>query len=610
MQAARRRQWDLAYWLAKQATEAHGQTALLHAVQSALGEQAVRAHLLRAQREQEAGDALEAGLDYRAALAIQPKNSVARRALMRLFALAPAATAGAMLVRRAAPPVQLALPRRPRSFNLHGGLRRIIGDVAGAYGLRAYIQNTVPDAPVRLHVGEATFGQAAQLLRHLGHVTWTAVGPHTVYFGLASQARSFQPLELRTFYLPWVTKPTDLVELEQMLRVILDPYEVQGNTAAQSITVRAQPTVVDAAERLLLNLSAAPGGVMFEVQVAEVNRSLARELGVTAPYQLQALALGPILSQLSSANLSESQLLQALFQSGGLNGLLSAGQLTAQLAGLESQIAPLLSTPLATFGGGLTAMALTLPPATLHLSLNTSRSETLQQAWLRADAGQPATLQIGERYPVVNATFSPILNSAAISKVLGSGTFQPPFPSFTFINLGLSLKLTPHLDARGRVLVRVQAREEALSGASNNGIPVLEDHRLSTLVDLRDGEPALVAGLASRQNEVVHTALPGLGQIPGLEDAFGTSQTNRQQDELVVVITPHILHARRPRTQAIWLPADDFRTGGYAPAPYSPPVAQPPESPRPPAPHSPFFQPRQAPAPASRPAQPTGAAAF
>lgn len=606
MQAARRRQWDLAYWLAKQATEAHGETALLHAVKAGLGEQAVRAHLLQAQQEQEAGDTLAAGLDYRAALAIQPRNTVARRALMRLFALAPAVTAQAMLVRRAAAPVQLALPRRPRSFNLHGGLRQLIGDVAGAYGLRAYIQNTVPDAPVRLHVGEATFGQAAQLLRHVGHVTWTAVGPHTVYFGLASQARRFQPLELRTFYLPWITKPTDLVELEQTLRVILNPYEVQGDTAAQSITVRGRPAVVDAAERLLLNLSGAPGAVMFEVQVAEVNRSLARELGVTAPYQLQALALGPILSQLASANLSESQLLQQLFQSGGLNGLLTGGQLTAQLAGLESQIAPLLSTPLVTFGGGLTAMALTLPPATLNLSLNTSRSETFQQAWLRADAGRPATLQIGERYPVVNATFSPILDSSAISKVLGSGTFQPPFPSFTFINLGLSLKLTPHLEGHGRVLVKVQAREQSLSGASNNGIPVLEDHRLSTLVDLRDGEPALVAGLASQQNETIHTSLPGLGQVPGLEDAFGTSQTNRQQDELVVVITPHIVQARRAQTRAIWLPADDFRAGGYAPAPYVPPAKT--LAPKKPAPHRPFFRFPHPPTPAKRTGQPTGAA--
>ncbi|MGH9535785.1 MAG: hypothetical protein ACRD2E_13120, partial [Terriglobales bacterium] len=339
MRAAGHKRWEQAYWLAARVAKAHPHAGLVQAMRAALGQRAVAMHLMSAQRDQDAGERLAAGIEYRAALTIQPKNPTARRAFAQLFGLPATAESVTMRVRRAAAPVQLALPPGWRNFDLRGGLRHVVGEVAAAYGLRAYVQNAVPDTPVRLRLGEATFAQATQVLRAVGHVTWTALDAHTVYFGLASQARRFQPLEVRTFYLPWVRKPTQLAELEQTLRGILDPYEVQGNLAAQSITVRARPAVVDAAERLLLNLSGTRGGVLFEVQIAEVSRSVAESLGLTAPYQLQALALGPILSQFSSASQSESQLLQDLFQSGGLNGLLNSGQISAQLSALESQLA-------------------------------------------------------------------------------------------------------------------------------------------------------------------------------------------------------------------------------------------------------------------------------
>lgn len=597
LRAARTGRWDEAYWLASEAAHDHPPNAFLADIRSALAQRAVMEHLTAAQRSQEHGRELEAAVQYRTALGINPDSEAARRGLAQVLQLPAGESDMEMRVEQAAPPPQLELAPGLRSFHLDTGLRQAIGAVAAAYGLRAYIQNSIPDRPVRLRIGEASFGQAMRVLGQLGGVRWIPLGAHTIYAGQARQAQRFEPLEMRTFYLPWLEKPADLAQVEQTLRTILAPYEVQGDAATRSITVRARPVVVDAAEQLLLDLGGGPGGVLFEVEIAEVSRSLARQLGVTTPYQLQALALGPILRQLSSAGASESQLLQDLFQSGGLNNLLGAGQISQQLAALESQLAPLLGTPFLTFGGGLTAMALTLPPATLNLSLNTSRSTQLQTAWLRAEAGHAATLQVGERYPVVNATFSPILDSAAIQKVLGSGAFRPPFPSFTFVNLGLTLHLTPYLDGQGQIMVKVRAQERALSGVSNNGIPILEDHKLSTLVDLRDGEPALVAGLRSRQNTEIRAALPGLGAIPGLGDAFGSTQTNRQRDELVVIITPHVLRAARHAGTAIWLPASDFRRGSgpvNAP-PYTPPVPFP--QPRPPRRAPPGGTPRAFPLP-------------
>ena len=64
---------------------------------------------------------------------------------------------------------------------------------------------------------------------------------------------------------------------------------------------------------------------------------------------------------------------------------------------------------------------------------------------MRAAQNIAATVKIGERYPILNSTFSPIYNTAAIASVIGNGSYIAPFPSFNYEDLGLTVKATPSI---------------------------------------------------------------------------------------------------------------------------------------------------------------------
>jgi type II secretory pathway component GspD/PulD (secretin) len=75
------------------------------------------------------------------------------------------------------------------------------------------------------------------------------------------------------------------------------------------------------------------------------------------------------------------------------------------------------------------------------------------------------------------------------------------------------------------------------------------------MVRLKDGEPALVVGSITRDQERSLSGIPGLGRIPVLGRAFSTSSTNNTADEVMIMITPHVVRLPGPRqSTAIWLP--------------------------------------------------------
>lgn len=562
LQSERRGDFDRAALLAQAQVAAHPNEPLLASAVAAIVQEAALRHLRRGEDEQARGQLAAAAVEYRAALALAPQDDAARRGLeSALGSSAPpaaAADAVALRVRRAAPPIQLLYDPGKHDISFKGDAHVLIGTVAAAFGLRAYVANDVPNRPVQLVIGKSTFAQAMSAVASMLGIAWRPLDARTIYVGRASEARAFEPMAVRTFYLPGSASANETTEMAQLLRVMLAPHQVVADLAHNALTVRARPEKLDQAEQLLLDLAQPPGQVMFAVRIVTADDSTLRQLGVSVPNQLQAIPLAPILAQLAQGA-NESQLIDQLFNQGGLNALLGSGALQQALGQL--QLSPLLSTPFAVFGGGLTAMALTIPPAALNLSLTRATSQQLEQAWLGAAAGQPATLKIGERFPIVNATFSPILLNSAIAKVIGNGSFQQPFPSITYEDLGLNLELTPWLDGPKAVTVKVNAQEEALAGAGVNGIPVLASRKLTTLLRLRDGEPAIIAGLRSTSDSQGRTAVPILGAIPLLGPALSTHELNRSYDDILVVITPHIVREPARDTMAIWLPPGEFSLG-------------------------------------------------
>ena len=248
-------------------------------------------------------------------------------------------------------------------------------------------------------------------------------------------------------------------------------------------------------------------------------------------------------------------LINQLIASGGINQANSQA-IQALLGQLQNQSSSILSQPFATFGGGLTLFGLTSGGTgiTVTLNLNDSNLRSLEHVTLRAGQNGPATLKIGERYPIVNATFAPIYNTPAIAQVIGNSSYIAPFPSFNFEDLGLILKATPAIHGKRDITLKLELAIRSLGTATVNGIPIINNREYNGTITVKEGESSVVTGLLSRADSLNLNGYPFLSQVPGLTYAASEHNNNGTEDELMVVITPHIVRMPERNSFAVNLP--------------------------------------------------------
>jgi general secretion pathway protein D len=101
----------------------------------------------------------------------------------------------------------------------------------------------------------------------------------------------------------------------------------------------------------------------------------------------------------------------------------------------------------------------------------------------------------------------------------------------------------------------VEFEIRSLSSTSLNGVPVISNRQFSGTVRLREGEQAGLAGMVSRSEQRSLSGLPGVGNLPILRHALGNENKNLTEDEILVVITPHIVRSPETVPSELWLPA-------------------------------------------------------
>jgi general secretion pathway protein D len=171
---------------------------------------------------------------------------------------------------------------------------------------------------------------------------------------------------------------------------------------------------------------------------------------------------------------------------------------------------------------------------------------------MRASQGNDATFHLGEKYPILNASYAPIYNSAAISQVLGNQSYVPPFPSVSYEDLGLNMKAKPTIHGDGSVSLQLELQVRSLTGQSNNGVPVISNREYKGSINLKDGEPAVVAGEVSQTDTISMSGIPGLGGLPLLNQAMVNNTKQTETDELMIIITPHVVANFNRATPELW----------------------------------------------------------
>jgi general secretion pathway protein D len=503
-----------------------------------------------------AGLQIEAMGAFRSALELDPENTFAKQRLIDSIPALPRVEHDdeASDPFAAAAEIRLDPNQGIHTFKFRGNSRQILEQVAQAYGLTPVIDDSVKNLNVRFEVGEVDWPTASTLLAKMCRIFWIPLSAKQVMFVADDDQnrRALQRMSLRTFYIPNATNTQDLNDIANTLRVLFDIRYLTVQPASNTIIIRASQPIVDAATTFLDALSTSRPQVLLEIKAFQVSRTYARQIGTDVPRSFTAFNI-PTEAQKLLGNQSIQDVINQLIASGAINQAGSAAIAALVAQGLGGQDT-LFSQPFGTFGGGTTLTGVTLPSASLHLSLNSSEVRSLEDVTLRAGHGEAANFKIGTRYPIVNATFSPIFNSSQISKVLANQTYIPPLPSVNYEDLGVMLKTTPQI-RENDVRLDFELEIRSLGATTVNGIPIINNREYKGVISAMDGQAIVIGGLISNTEQSSLSGLPLLSSIPGFGVAFSTQNKTHDDSELLLVVTPHIQRPRAMTPQELRLPA-------------------------------------------------------
>jgi Flp pilus assembly secretin CpaC len=388
---------------------------------AALRSQLVRNHVDAAERLALAGNAAQAAEELHTAMRVDPSNTVVAERIAQMEAMKdddePAPR-----------PAQISgLPRLKtqegkHSFDFRGDTKSAYGQVTQAFGIKAAFDPDLPSRAVRLRMADVDFNTALSVLGEQTGTFWRPLDPTLIFVAAdtAEKRRQYGVQAEQTFLLPASVAPEEMTELLRVLREITGTTHIEMDTHSRSITMRDAPERLALAGEVIHQLEKARGEVMLDIELLEVDRNKARQLGITPPSSAQAFLISPNDVRALSAAADAANLVTIVGQIFSSKGFSSI-------------------PPFTVFGGGYSRFLLTLPNG---VAANFSDALTLvqsgRQVLLRAQDGKPATFFVGDRFPVTLSLLSGSLGTGT-----GTGASLPltgvptssNFPETTF-NVG------------------------------------------------------------------------------------------------------------------------------------------------------------------------------
>src|SRR6266481_6528843 len=307
------------------------------------------------------------------------------------------------------------------SFDFRGDTRSAYEQVAQAFGVKVLFDPDLVSRQLRMHLDDVDFNTAVSVLGSTTGSFWTPVSATQIFVApdTLEKRRRFGLQAEQTFLLPSSATPEEMTELLRMLREITGTSRVDLDTSSHTITMRDSPERLALASELIHQVDRARGELMLDIELLEVDRNKAQQLGITPPSSAQAFLISP----------SDIRTLQ------GATDLNNALTILGQLFSAKG----LSSIPGFTLvGGGYTTFLLTLPGVAANFSDALNLVQSGRQVLMRGQDGKPATFFVGDRFPVTLSLLSGSLGTAtANNPSTNSGSFlgvptSANFPSTSF----------------------------------------------------------------------------------------------------------------------------------------------------------------------------------
>jgi general secretion pathway protein D len=510
-------------------------------------------HLERGNNQLLQGRQVEALAEFRMAQMLDPQNEFAQQRLRDALGPAPTHTAGPPQLIESKDAISASPLNGSHDFHFRGDSRDLITAVASSFGLSVVFYENFAARRVRFDLANADFATAMQAASQVTKTFSVALEDKVLFTApdTPENHRLYDRMGLRTFYIPGGATPQELTELMNTLRTLFEFRFSSMNAVSSTITLRGPQSAMDAATQFLGQLDSTRPEVMLDIKVFEVDHKYARTIGLHIPNEFKLFNIpAGALAALGGQNIQD--LINQLIASGGIN---QAGNesIAALLSQLQSQQNSIFAQPLATFGGGITFMGLSLDRLRATLSMNENSVRTLEHVTLRASQGRDATFKLGSRFPILNASFAPIFNNAAISQVIQNRSFTAAFPSVNYEDIGLTIKAKPSVHGNSDVGLELELQFRTLGGQNVNGVPIISNREYKGGILLKEGEPAVVAGMITQIDQRSLSGLPFVSRVPGLKVLSAENSKQEEDDELLVLITPYVVSSSQRKAPEIWL---------------------------------------------------------
>ena len=528
--AEAKQNYEQAYEYYKQAYDEKPQDLAMRASFERLRFLAGASHVHRGQLLRDAGKLQEALAEFQKAAEIDASSFIAQQEARRTQKMIDAAsqpapgprppTAGELLDKRlegAKGPVELApIANVPITLKVTDDSKRIYETVGKLAGINVLFDPDYTSRRIPIELNGVTLEEAMGVIALESKTFWRPVTPNTIFVAADNPAkrRELEQNVLKTFYLANVSQNTEIQEVVNTLRSILEIQKVQPLPSQGAIVVRGTPDQVLLAEKLINDLDRSKPEVLVEVAVMQVSKDKKHNLGInpgsTASISLQS-NVNTNTGTNNDNNNNTNTNTNTNSSSSGIN-LNRLGNLNA------------------------TDFVVTLPTATVTALYSDSNTKILQNPSVRSVDGQKASLKIGDKVPVATGSFQPGIGGVGINPLVNT--------QFQYLDVGVNIDITPRIHAGGEVTLKIAMDVSSVTGNSNIGgisQPIIGQRKIEHEIRLKDGEPSLMGGMFEDDDIRSVSGIPGLSQIPILKYFFSETDIEHRKNEIVFVLIPHIV---------------------------------------------------------------------
>ncbi len=405
--------------------------------------------------------------------------------------------------------------RKPVTLQFRdANLKMVLEALSRTSGLNVVLDKDVRnDLKVTVFVKDTNVEDTLDLILFQNQLEKKVLGDNTVliYPNTPAKAKDYQDLKIRRFQLA----NADVKQAQTALKTLLKTRDVFVDEKTNSVIIRDTPAAVRLAEKLMASLDTAEPEVMLEVEVLEITRSRALELGLAWPASV-TVAAEPLQIETKTDNTA------------GTSGTVVSSTTT------------FVKNPNFTLGAlNRTNLRDLIIKSGVQWTLNIAKTDgdvnTLASPRIRARNREKAKILIGSRVPVITNSVTPVASGTPV--VTGS---------VTYLDVGLKLEVEPNVHLDGDVAIKLNLEVSNITNVVQQAATGTRAYEIGTrtaqtVLRLKDGETQILAGLIQDDQRMDSSKIPALGDIPILGRLFGSQRDDGRKTEIVLSVTPRVV---------------------------------------------------------------------